>query len=349
MALKQHFTRQRCTVLFVDDHTSTSNAKDRHLHSLAHGVISLERHTAEYGNIRRRLQISKLRGQMFRDGYHDFVIRPGGLEVFARLIAANHRTSYSREPVESGLATLDNLLGGGLARGTSTLIMGAAGTGKSSLGTQYAQAVARRGGHASLFLFDESIATFIERSAGLGVDVNQLLESSRISLRPIDPAGLSPGEFAHTLRQIVEQNQSGLVIIDSLNGYLNAMPSDRFLALHLHELLSYLANRGVTTLLMMTQHGMVGATEVPLDVTYVADTVILLRYFEAFGEVRQAISVMKKRTGMHERTVREMRIRKGVQVGEPLREFRGVLTGSPEYIGEILRDAQRTNEPPADH
>jgi circadian clock protein KaiC len=168
-------------------------------------------------------------------------------------------------------------------------------------------------------------------------------------LRPIDPAELSPGEFAHTLRQIVEQNQSGLVIIDSLNGYLNAMPSDRFLALHLHELLSYLANRGVTTLLMMTQHGMVGATEVPLDVTYVADTVILLRYFEAFGEVRQAISVMKKRTGMHERTVREMRIRKGVQVGEPLREFRGVLTGSPEYIGEILRDAQHTNEPPADH
>jgi circadian clock protein KaiC len=331
LALKQYFARQKCTVLFVDDRTGS--AQDKHLHSLAHGVISVERHTADYGSIRRRLQINKMRGQAFREGYHDFLIRRGGVDVFPRLVAADHRAAHVGPPVQSGIVALDALLGGGLALGTSTLIIGAAGTGKSSLTAQYAQAAVARGEHVAMFLFDESVATFLERTKGLGIEIHQHLKSGQIQMRPVDPAELSPGEFAHGLRQTVEEKNCRLVVIDSLNGYLNAMPSDRFLPLHLHELLSYLGHRGVTTLMTMTQHGLVGGAEVPIDVSYVADTVILLRYFEAFGEVRQAISVIKKRTGKHERTVREFRIDNGLAVGDPLREFRGVLTGSPEFIG----------------
>ena len=316
LALKQHFIRQRCTGLFVDDRTG--DAQDKHLHSLAHGVICIERHTGEYGNIRRRLQISKIRGQEFREGYHDFAIRRGGVEIYPRLVAAEHRAIHAGPAVKSGLDALDALLGGGLAPGTSTLILGAAGTGKSSLAAKFAQAAVERGEHAAIFVFDESVATFIARTSGLGIDIQTYLNEERIILRQVDPSELAPGEFAHTLRETVEENRSTLVVIDSLNGYLNAMPSDRFLALHLHELLSFLGHRGVTTLLTMTQQGIVGNTDVPLDISYVADTVILLRYFEAMGEVRQAISVIKKRTGPHERTIRELRIRNGLQIGMPL-------------------------------
>jgi circadian clock protein KaiC len=341
LALKQHFARQGCTVFFIDDRTGS---EDKHLHSLAHGVISLDRHTAEYGNIRRRLQISKMRGQAFREGYHDYIIRRGGVEVFPRLVAAEHRAAHEGPAVESGLTSLDALLGGGLALGTSTLMIGAAGTGKSSLAAQYAKRAVERGEHAALFLFDESIATFTARSAGLGIDVRKYLDSGQINLRQVDPAELSPGEFAYALRETVDQNKSSIVVIDSLNGYLNAMPSDRFLTLHLHELLSNLGHRGVTTLMTMTQHGIVGGTAVPLDLSYIADTVILLRYFEAFGEVRQAISVIKKRTGKHERTVREMRIDNGLAVGEPLREFRAVLSGMPEFVGPAAKGLEGGHE-----
>lgn len=341
LALKQHFARLGCTVVFVDDRSGGS--LDKHLHSIAHGVIRLDRQTSDYGVIRRRLEVSKLRGQQFREGYHDFRIRQGGIEVFPRLVAAEHTASVSRESIGTGLASLDSLLGGGLARGTSTLILGAAGTGKSSLGTQIVQAAVDRGEHAAIFLFDESISTFLERSVGLGFDFRSHVESNQVLLRQIDPAELSPGEFTHLLRHTVESNRTKLLVVDSLNGYLNAMPSENFLMLHLHELLSYLGRQEVTTLLMVTQHGIIGNVEMALDVSYVSDTVILLRYFEAFGEVHKAISVIKKRTGKHEQSVREMKIAYGVQVGEPLRDFRGVLSGLPEFIGKPISAAGQTS------
>jgi circadian clock protein KaiC len=333
LALKQYFTHRQCTVLFIDDLMSKKG--DLHLHSLAHLVVSLEQHTPEYGAMRRRLCVRKLRGQAFREGYHDFIIRRGGLEVFPRLVAAEHRASYAHQTVKSGLGPLDELLGGGLAKGTSTLILGPAGTGKSSLATQFAWAAAGRGEHAVLFLFDESTATFRERSAGLGMDIESMISAGRMSVRQVDPAELSPGEFAHVLRRTVEHDQTSVVVIDSLNGYLNAMPSERFLMLHMHELLSFLGQRGVTTLVPMTQHGIVGDMQVPVDASYLTDTVVLLRYFEAFGQIRQAISVMKKRTGKHERTVRELHIDNGILVGATLRDFQGILTGAPHFIGPI--------------
>jgi len=264
------------------------------------------------------------------------------------LIAAEHIVPYAREAIESGIAGLDALLGGGLAKGTSTLVIGAAGTGKSSLASQFAAAAAKRGEHPVLYLFDESVATFMERSAGFGMDVEGLVREGRMSVRQVDPAELAPGEFAHAMRMSVEKENTRMVVIDSLNGYLNATPSERFLTLHLHELLTYLGQSGVTTLLLMTQHGMVGAdVYVPLDASYLADAVISLRYFEAFGEVRQAISVIKKRTGKHERTIREMRLDKGVTVGQPVRDFHGVLTGFPKFVGPIGGATER-NESAAD-
>lgn len=334
LALKQHFGRQKCTVLLIDD--KTGEVGDVHLHSLAHGVISLERSSPEYGTMRRRLQIIKMRGSDFRAGYHDYVIRKGGLDVFPRLVAAEHKADYPRELVHSGLGPMDDLLGGGLARGTSTLLLGPAGTGKSTLASQYAAAAAKRGEGAALFLFDESIDTFVERSAGLGLDVSGLADAGRLILRQVDPAELSAGEFAHSVRRTVERENCRVIVIDSLNGYLNAMPSERHLMLHLHELLTYLGQQGVTTLLIMAQHGLVGKTfDVPVDTSYLADTVILMRYFEMFGEVRQAVSVIKKRTGRHEHTIREVHFEasRGIVVGEPIRNLQGVLSGSPIYVG----------------
>jgi circadian clock protein KaiC len=335
LALKQFFSRRQCTVLVIDD--QTGEGTDMHLHSISHGVIGLERRAPEYGVLRRRLQVAKLRGQEFREGYHDFRIVRGGVEVYPRLVAAGHPAAYPREAVKSGLEALDALLAGGLARGTSNLILGPAGVGKSSVATQYAAWAAAHGDHATVYLFDENLATFQERSAGLGLDLGPLLESGRFRVRQVDAAELSPGEFAHVVRQAVVKDNARIVVIDSINGYLNAMPSEQFLTLHLHELLTFLAQQGATTLMVMAQHGFAGGNvQVPVDTSYLADTVLLLRYFEALGEVRQAISIIKKRTGRHERTIRELRFDRGIQIGEPVREFQGVLTGSPVFVKTAL-------------
>jgi circadian clock protein KaiC len=332
LALKQLFASQHSTVLFIDDRTS--DQKDMHLHSLAHGVVSLERESPDYGTVRRRLHVSKLRGRSYREGYHDFIVRHGGIEVYPRLVAAEHRASPLHGVLSSGLDSLDALLGGGLAQGSSTLIVGPAGAGKSTVASQYMVAAASRGEKASAFLFDESPATFRARSTGLGMPVDALIEAGTLEMRQLDPAEISPGEFANAVRRCVEETQTKLVVIDSLNGYLNAMLNERSLLLHLHELLAYLSQRGATTILIMAQHGLIGTGgESALEASYLADTVLLLRYFEALGEVRKAISVIKKRTGRHELTIRELTIDQGLRVGEPIREFQGVLTGSPMWVG----------------
>jgi circadian clock protein KaiC len=337
LGLKQRFTRSAMTVILVDDRVGEE--RDTDLHSLAHGVITLERRESDYGGLRRRLSVSKLRGRAFREGYHDFAIRRGGLEVFPRLVASEHRADFVAEPLTSGIAAVDALLGGGLTRGTSTLLLGPSGTGKSSLATQFAAHTARAGSRVAMYLFEESLGTFRERARGLGVALEPLLASGRLALRQVDPAELAPGEFAGLVREEVEERGAGMIVVDSLTGYLNAMPSERYLNLHLHELLSYLGQHGVSTILTLTQHGIVtGAEQSPIDASYLADTVILLRYFEAFGEVRQALSVIKKRTGVHERTIRELRFNGGVHVGEPVREFQGVLTGTPQALPSFARN-----------
>jgi circadian clock protein KaiC len=333
IALKNFFSRAHSTIMMVDD-PRAENA-ELAIASIASGIITLDRDATEYGAFRRRLQVLKMRGREVREGFHDCRIRRGGIEVYQRLVAAEHATSYARESIKSGLAPLDKLLGGGLARGTSSLFLGPAGTGKSSLATQYARAAAERGERASVFLFDESIATFIERSAGLGFDVKHVVDSGKLALRQVDPAELSPGEFAHLVCTEVEEQKSRIVVIDSLTGYLNAMPSERLLTLHLHELLTYLGRQGVTTIMVMAQHGLVGAGgEAPVDTSYLADTVLLLRYFEVHGAVSIALSVIKKRTGTHERTIRELRLENGkIHIGEPVTDFLGVLSGIPRLVG----------------
>lgn len=329
LALKQHFAGRRCTVLLLDDMTAADH--DRQVQSIAHGVIRLDQLVPEYGCERRRLHVVKLRGKGFSGGYHDYVIRRGGLEVFPRLVAAESRRLQRQTKLSSGLAALDALLGGGIERGTSTLLIGSAGTGKSSIATQFARAAAERGERASLFVFDESVETLLTRAAGLGLDLRPQIEDGRVKVRQIDPAEMSPGEFADEVRRAVEHDHAALVVIDSLNGYLNSMPEERFLVIQLHELLTYLGQQDVATLLIGAHQGMIGTQmHAPVDTSYLADSVVLLRYFEARGEVRQAISVVKKRGGEHERTIREFRMSaKGIHVGEPLRQFRGVLTGVP--------------------
>ena len=347
LALKEFFLRRKCTVLLLDD--QAGGQADMQLRSMVHGVISLERNSPDYGVARRRLQIIKVRGWAFSEGYHDFRIKRGGLEVFPRLVAAEHTASFQRDAIASNIKALDSLLGGGLARGTSTLITGPAGSGKSSIAAQYAVSEASRGENASMFVFDESIGTLFERCAGLGFDVRPLMESGRLHVRQIDPAEMSAGQFSHVVRLEVEEFGAKLVVIDSLNGYLHAMPSENLLTVHLHELLTYLGQKGVTTLLIMAQHGLVGAsTETPVDTSYLADTVILTRFFEASGEVRQAVSVIKKRTGGHERTIREMKLTSaGIQIGRPLREFEGVLTGMPSYVGAPMGNTGGYEEEPS--
>jgi circadian clock protein KaiC len=334
LALKQYFIGRACTVLLLDD--KTSEVHDLQLQSLAHGVLSLEQLSPEYGAERRRLRVLKLRGQRYRGGFHDFNIRPGGLEIYPRLIAGEHLDGPRRGLLKSGNPGLDALMGGGLQYGTSVVLLGPAGSGKSTTALQYARAAVARGEAAVLFAFDERLATILERTAGLGMDLADDVAAGRIRVHPVDTAELSPGEFAHRVRSSVDDHDgrpgARIVIIDSLNGYLGAMPEERFLLSQLHELLTYLGHKGVVTFLVVAQHGLLGTVSAPIDTTYLADTIVLYRYFEARGELRQAISVVKKRSGPHERTVRELTLGPGgIVIGEPLRDFQGVLAGAPVY------------------
>jgi circadian clock protein KaiC len=332
LALKHFFAGRRCTVLLLDD--LTSDAKDLQLQSIAHGVITLEQLALDYGAERRRLRVVKMRGIDFRGGYHDFTIEKGGLAIFPRLVAAEHHKAFLGELTPSGNAGLDALLGGGLERGTSALLIGGAGVGKSTIALAYAVAAAERGERATVFAFDEGLGTIYARAAGLGIPLQAHVEAGRIRLQQIDPAEMSPGEFAHLVRRSVEHDAARLVVIDSLNGYLNAMPEERYLILQMHELLSYLGQLGVVTILVLAQHGMMGPLQTPLDISYLSDAVLMLRYFEAEGRVRRAISLVKKRSGWHEDTIREFRLSsQGLQVGPPLTGFRGILTGTPVYDG----------------
>ena len=330
LALKQFFAGRRCTVLLLDDVHDAGEG----VQSIAHSVVWLEQTAPAYGSERRRLHVIKLRGVGYRGGYHDSVIRTGGLVVFPRLVATEHRVESVVGSASSGVDELDALLGGGLHWGTSALLIGPAGVGKSVIATQYVRAAAERGESGAVYVFDESVATFRARAKGLDLDIDRYVEDGRVTLQQLAPAELSPGEFDHLVRQSVEARGARIVVIDSLNGYLNAMAEERPVLVQLHELLSYLSGRGVLTLLTVAQHGLVGEqVQSPLDISYLTDTVVLLRYFEAAGRLRQAISVVKNRLGAHEHSIRQLRLGPGVRVGQPLRAFQGVLAGAPTYLG----------------
>jgi circadian clock protein KaiC len=333
LALKQYFSGRQCTVILLDDMTAADH--DLHVQSIVHGVIYLQHLSPEYGAERRRMRVVKYRGTQFRGGYHDYLIRKGGLVVFPRLIAAESRQATGGRKLPSSLPELDALLGGGLEEGTSTLIVGGAGTGKSTIAAQFCVAAASRGEKSIIFMFDESPNTLFTRCKGLNVPIHNCVADGMIQIVQVDPAELSPGELAQQVCDAVERDGVKIVVIDSLNGYLNAMPEERFLIIQLHELLMYLSQHSVASILIGAHHGIIGSQmQAPVDASYLADAVILLRYFEARGEVRQAISIVKKRGGVHERTIREFGMNDGaITVGAPLREFRGVLTGVPVYEG----------------
>ncbi|MBB3712827.1 circadian clock protein KaiC [Limimaricola variabilis] len=332
LAMKHYFARQDATVLMLDD--LTAEAHDRTVHSVVHGVIQLEELAPEYGAERRRLRVTKYRGQRYRGGYHDFAIKTGGIEVFPRLVALEHRTDFDRSPRGSGIPELDKLLGGGVEQGSSTLVLGPSGTGKSLLALQFALAAIERGERAAFFVFDEELSQLEARLVKMGIDLPSLRESGALLVEQIDAAEMSPGEFSQKVRDCVATLGVRTVVIDSMNGYQAAMPQENALILHIHELLQFLNRQGASTFLTVAQHGLVGDMRSPLDLTYLADTVVLLRYFEAMGQVRRAVSIIKKRTGAHEDTIREYRIGgEGLELGAPLRGFQGVLRGVPDFIG----------------
>ena len=340
LALKQFFNGRNTTVLLLDD--LTSETTDLQLQSIAHGVISLEQLAPVYGTARRRLRVVKFRGTNYRGGFHDFSIEKEGVLVYPRLVASEHGVPFTRDHIQSNVTALDTLLGGGPDRGTSTLLMGPAGSGKSTIAVQYAVAAASRGDHAAIFAFDESIATLEARTAALGIELNAGLKGGQVRVQQVDPAELSPGEFAYMVRQSVERDGARVVVIDSLNGYIHAMPDEHFLTAQLHELLTYLGRQGVTTIMVVAQHGVVGMNmSSPVDTSYLADSVILFRYFEYAGRVKKAISVMKKRSGAHEESIRELRFDgSGIHLSEPLTQFRGILTGVPVELEDPLKSAQ---------
>jgi circadian clock protein KaiC len=332
LRLKQFLALRNCTVLLLDDRTS--NAKDLQVRSIAHGVLTMEKASPTYGVTRRTLTIEKIRGVKFREGFHDFSIETGGVIVFPRLVAAEHHRNFQRQPLASGIEGLDALLGGGIDRGTSTMIMGPPGTGKSTLAIRHAFVAASAGERVNFYLFDETIGTFEARARALGMDLRPLTESKILHVEQIDPAEILPGEMVHRIREAVEMAACRMVVIDSINGYLNAMPEERYLSMQLHELLAYLNQQGVISLMVLAQQGLIGQMQAVVDLTYLSDTVLLLRYFETRGELKQAISVMKKRSGDHERTIREFKITaSGIEVGLPLTGFHGVLTGVPVFQG----------------
>jgi circadian clock protein KaiC len=345
LALKNFFAGRQCTVMLLDDLSSKEN--DLELHSIANGVITLEQLSLDYGAERRRLRVVKMRAMKFRGGYHDFTIETGGLAIFPRLVAAEHHKAFLGDLSSTGSSELDALLGGGIERGTSVLLIGGAGVGKSSIALTYAMAAASRAELVTIFAFDEGLGTVFARARGLGMRLQEHVDSGQICIRQIDPAEMSPGEFAHIVRQSVERDGVRAVVIDSLNGYMSAMPEERFLVLQMHELLSTLNQLGVVTILVLAQHGLMGPMQTPLDISYLSDAVLMLRYFEAEGRVRRAISVVKKRSGVHEDTIREFRLtEQGVRVGPPLTEFQGILTGVPDYRGGAspLLPAERSQE-----
>ncbi len=333
LALKHFFARHSATVLMLDD--MTTDVLDKTVHSVAHGVIRLEELAPVYGAERRRLRVIKYRGRAFRGGFHDFLIEHGGLKVFPRLVALEHRAVRDHSALATGSPQLDALLGGGIERGSSTLILGPAGTGKSLLALHFVAAAIARGERAAMFVFDEELNLLFQRALGLGFDLAAMAHSGKLHVEQVDAAELSPGEFTHRVRAAVAMPGLRTVVIDSLNGYQAAMPEEQYLVLHMHELLQFLNRSGASTFLTVAQHGLVGEMKAPVDVTYLADTVILLRYFEAIGRVRRAISVVKKRTGPHEDTIREYVVgAKGFTVGEVLTGFHGVLRGVPTFVGE---------------
>jgi len=337
LAIKHYFSRHRATVILLDD--LTTDAADKTVHSVAHGVIRLEELAPAYGAERRRLRILKYRGRKYRGGYHDFTIATGGIQVFPRLVAAEHRTHFARTQTCTGIKEFDALLGGGVESGSSTLILGPAGTGKSLIALTFAMAAIARGERAALFVFDEELGLLFARCKGMGIDLEAAQDSGKLVIQQIDAAELSPGEFVHRVRAAVDEHAIKTVIIDSLNGYQAAMPEESSLILHIHELLQYLNRQGATTFMTVAQHGLVGDMRSPVDVTYLADTVVLLRYFEAKGHVRRAISVIKKRAGQHETTIRELRIgSRGITLGAPLDAFHGVLRGVPTLADGVDDD-----------
>lgn len=331
LGLKQYFAGKNCSVLLLDDRSTDGDVQ---VESLAHGVILLDQHPAQYGADRRRLRVSKLRGSRYRSGYHDFVISTGGLVVFPRLIAAEHRTDAIAHSISSGIPEIDALLGGGLDLSTATLLMGPAGTGKSAIGSQFANAVAKSGRRAAIFLFEERIGTFLKRAQSFGAPLEEHMASGHIKIHQIDPAEMAPDEFSHLVRAEAERDGTELVLIDSINGYFTAMPEGRSMLLQMHELLSFLAERGVASVMTMAQTGFLGqAMTSPVDISYLADTVMLLRYFEQGGRVRKAISVVKKRSGYHEDAIRELTLGEdGIRVGAALEELRGVFSGMPVKV-----------------
>jgi len=330
LALKHFFARRKCTVLMLDDRTAEPG--DLQLHSIAHGVISLEHLANDFGSERRRLRVIKMRGLKYHGGYHDFTIERGGICVYPRLIAAQHHRTHSTDPVTTGLKELDALLGDGLFPGTNALMAGPAGVGKTTTAVRCMIAALKRGQNAAYFLFDERLSTLMIRSKALGMDLQPFIDNGTLQIRQVDPAELSPGEFAHAVRSAVEDNDASVVVIDSLNAYLHAMPSDNFLVLQMHELLSYLAQQGVVSIMVLGQHGVTGDLRSDIDISYLADTVLMMRFFEAEGEIRKSISVIKTRTSDHERSIREFKIdQDGISIGEPLRGFSSILSGSPVY------------------
>ncbi|UFX44517.1 AAA family ATPase [Bradyrhizobium sp. 41S5] len=333
LAIKHYFAKFNTTVMLLDD--LTAELADKTVHSIAHGVVRLEELAPAYGAERRRVRVTKYRGAKFRGGYHDATITTGGVNVFPRLVASEHRKGFQRGQLSSGIVELDQLLGGGIDKGSSTLVLGPAGTGKSLAVIVFVVAAIARGEKAAMFVFDEELGLLYARMKEMGIDLEEMQRTGNLFVEQVDAAELSPGEFAHRVRRRVDEDAIKTVVIDSLNGYQAAMPEENSLILHMHELLQYLNRQGAATFMTVAQHGLVGDIKAPIDVTYLADSVILLRYFEAMGKVRRAMSVIKKRSGTHENTIREYRIsHRGLTIGAPLDGFQGVLRGVPIYVGE---------------